>query len=67
MSYTKWVFLIKRETDGAIENFKARKVARGYVQESKKHYDQTFAQVARPETWKILLFLTLREGWVMEQ
>jgi hypothetical protein len=64
---TKWVLLIKRKVDGTIEKFKARKVARGYVQESKKHYDQTFAQVARPETWKILLLLALREGWVMEQ
>jgi hypothetical protein len=65
---TKWVLSIKRKTDGTIETFKARKVVRGYVQESKKHYDETFAQVARPETWKILLLLlALREGWVMEQ
>ena len=64
---TKWVFEIKRCPDRTIQKFKARKVARGFTQESDKHYDQTFAQVARPETWKILLLLALKEGWVMQQ
>jgi hypothetical protein len=43
---TKWVLAIKRNNDGTIDKYKARKVARGFTQENQKHYDQTSAQIA---------------------
>jgi hypothetical protein len=56
---TKWVLLIKRKSDGSIEKYKARKVARGFSQMPGMHYDETFAPIARTETWKLILLLAL--------
>jgi len=58
---TKWVYTIKRNPDGSILKYKARKVGRGCLQEAGKSYnsDQTFAQMMRPETFKMLLVITV--------
>jgi len=66
---TKWVYVIKRKPDGSIEKFKARKVGRGFSQEAGKSYDanKTFAQMMRPETFKMLLVIALFRGWEIRQ
>jgi len=58
---TKWVYIVKRKPDGGILKYKARKVGRGFSQEAGKSYDsdQTFAQMMRSETFKILLVIAL--------
>jgi hypothetical protein len=38
----------------------------GFTQENQKHYDQTSAQAARPETWRLLMF-EIKQGWIIEQ
>jgi hypothetical protein len=55
---TKWVLLIKRDQNGEIIKFKARKVARGFSQVPGLHYDDCSsgtlyfeAPIARPESW----------------
>jgi hypothetical protein len=64
---TKWVLLIKRKRDGSIEKYKARKFARGFSQMPGMHYDETFAPIARTETWKLILLLALYGQWEIEQ
>jgi len=66
---TKWVYTIKRKLDGSIEKYKARKVGRGFSQEEGVSYDvdQTFAQMMRPETFKILLVIALHRNWAIRQ
>jgi len=66
---TKWVYTVKRKPDGGILKYKARKVRRGFSQEAGKSYDsdQTFAQMMRPETFKILLAIALHLGWKVRQ
>jgi len=58
---TKWVYTIKRNPDGSILKYKARKVGREFSQEAGKSYDtdQTFAQMMRPETFTMLLVIAL--------
>jgi len=56
---TKWVYMVKRNPDGSIIKYKARKVGRGFFQEERKSYDadQTLAQIMRPKTFRILLVI----------
>jgi len=64
---TKWVYLVKRRADGSVEKYKARKVGRGFTQEAGVNYDETYAQMIRPETLKILLVIALHRKWTIRQ
>lgn len=59
----KWVFKLKRDTNGEIIKHKARLVAKGYVQRQGVDYDEVFAPVTRLETVRLLLALAAKNGW----
>ncbi|KAG7551914.1 Zinc finger CCHC-type superfamily [Arabidopsis thaliana x Arabidopsis arenosa] len=59
----KWVFKIKRNSDGSINKYKARLVAKGYVQRHGIDYDEVFAPVARIETIRFIIALAASNGW----
>lgn len=59
----KWVFKIKRNTNGDIIKYKARIVAKGYVQKEGVDFDEIFAPVTRIETVRMLLALAANNGW----
>ena len=44
---SRWIYKIKYATDGSIEKFKARFVAKGYVEKEGIECEETFAPVAR--------------------
>lgn len=46
----KWVFKIKVKPDGSIAKYKARLVARGFLQQAGMDYQEVFALVAKIET-----------------
>jgi len=46
---TKWVFRNKLDDSGVIIKNKARLIAKGYCQEERIDYDETYAPVARLE------------------
>ena len=64
---TKWVYDVKRDTQGNLLRRRARKVGRGFTQEYGKTYEETYSQMARSETWRILLTLAVQNKWHVRQ
>lgn len=47
MVRSRWIYKVKKETNGSVEKHKAIFVARGFSQVEGINYDQTFSLVAR--------------------
>lgn len=59
----KWVYKIKKNTEGNIVKHKARIVAKGYVQQQGRDFEEIFAAVTRLETVRLLLALAAKNSW----
>ena len=64
---TKWVYDVKRDQQGNLLRRRARKVGRGFTQEAGVNYGETFSQMSRSETWRILLVLAVQNKWAVRQ
>jgi hypothetical protein len=53
----KWVYKVKTRTDGSLERYKARLIARSFQQEHGRDYDETFTPVAHMTTIHTLLIV----------
>ena len=52
---SKWVYKAKTDEKGNVTKYKARLVAQGFSQKYGEQYDEVFAPVARPVTFRTLL------------
>jgi len=59
----KWVFKLKRNSEGEVVKHKARLVAKGYVQKQGVDFEEVFAPVARLDTVRLLLAMAANRGW----
>lgn len=59
----KWVFKIKRNSDGSVARYKTRLVAQGFHQQADLDYTETFSPVVKPTTIRVLFTLALANGW----
>ena len=59
---SRWIFRVKRNSDGSIERFKARLVAKGYNQWPGFDYEETFASTMRYASLRTVLALSALEG-----
>lgn len=63
----KWVFKVKTKSDGSVERYKARLVARGFQQTHGRDYNEIFAPVAHMVIVRTLVALAAVRSWTISQ
>jgi Reverse transcriptase (RNA-dependent DNA polymerase) len=63
----RWVFKIKRASDGSIEKYKARLVAKGFTQKEGVDYTETYAPTLRYKSLRIILALANAFNYELRQ
>ena len=63
----KWVYKIKTRSDGTVDRYKVRLVARGFTQEYGIDYEETFAPVARLSSVRTLISISAARKWPLFQ
>ena len=61
------MYTLKCKSDGSLDRYKARLVARGYTQTFGVDYQETFALVAKINTIRILISLVVNLDWPLNQ
>nr|AAP51910.2 retrotransposon protein, putative, Ty1-copia subclass [Oryza sativa Japonica Group] len=59
----KWVYKVKQDERGVIVKYKARLIAKGYIQQAGIDFEEVFAPVARMESVRLLLAVAAHAGW----
>jgi hypothetical protein len=63
----KWVYKVKRNTDGTIGRHKARLVAKGFKQRYGIDYEDTFNPVVKAATIRLVLSVAVSRNWSLHQ
>lgn len=63
----KWIYRIKRHSDGSIARYKARLVAQGFQQTEGLDYTETFSPVVKQQTIRLVLTIAVHFGWSVRQ
>lgn len=64
---SKWVFTLKTDEHGQPLKYKARLVARGFMQKPGIDYEETYSPVAKLATIRIFLAICLQKSFFIEQ
>ena len=64
---SKWIYKVKHATDGSVDKYKARFMAKGFSQREGVDYEETFALVARYSSIRAVISLAVEKGWSVHQ
>jgi hypothetical protein len=62
----RWVFLVKKKSDGSIDRYKARLVAKGFSQRPGFDFDETYASTVKWATLRAILAFAALEDLEIE-
>lgn len=63
----KWMYTVKKKSDGSIERLKARLVTKGCTQTHEIDYQETFALVAKMNSVRTIISCATNFGWNLHQ
>ena len=63
----RWVYKIKRNSDGSVSRYKAHLVTKGFHQQAGVDFAETFSPVVKPPTVRIILSLAAQNQWSLRQ
>ena len=63
----RWIYKIKRKSDGTIDRYNARLVAKGFKQRYGIDYEDTFSPVVKIATVRLVLAISVSRGWSLRQ
>ena len=61
----KWIFKLKRNSNGDVVRYKARLVVKGYSQKHGIDYDEVFALVVLIESIRVLIAIAAQHSWLL--
>jgi len=64
---SRWVYKIKRISDGSIERYKACLVARGFTHQEGIDYYETFSPVIKQAIVRLVVSIAISCGWKIHQ
>jgi hypothetical protein len=64
---SRWLYKLKHVADGSIEKYKALFVAQGFSQVEGVDYDETFVQVSRYTSIRVVISIAAEMGWKIHQ
>lgn len=63
----KWIFKIKRNSDGTISRYKDSLVVKGFHQQPSINFIDTFNPVVKPTTIRVILSISVSYVWDLRQ
>ncbi|GJX25725.1 putative RNA-directed DNA polymerase [Tanacetum coccineum] len=60
---SKWVYKIKYKSDGEVERYKARVVAKGFGQKEGVDYEEIFSPVVKMSTVRCFINMAVQKSW----
>ncbi|KAJ6964061.1 hypothetical protein NC652_002364 [Populus alba x Populus x berolinensis] len=64
---SRWVYKIKRRSDGSIKRYKAHLVARGFTEQEGIDYSETFSSVIKQATVRVVFSIVVSYDWKIHQ